>query len=216
MIKKISILLITLLTFTPLIKADNDSEAPRLCHGLSKTQEEPTLFQNIYVELFGASNLIGISYDSRIKPGSPFGYRAGISYVHGTADESINIGQSPLYYSNEELSGFAVPMEFNCILGKRKSKFEVGIGISLGIYSTQKYSYINSSAFPVESSYIIENHNQFGYFFYSNIGYRYQRKNGFMLRVGVSPSFSFAGGNGITKSPFLYPYLSLGYTFSAK
>ena len=214
MIKKISILLLMLLAISPIMKAEKDSQL-NLSNQELYAQEELPLYQNIYVELFGASNLIGISYDSRIKPGSPFGYRGGISYVHGTSNENLIAGM-PLYYSTEDLYGLAVPLEFNCILGKRKSKFEVGIGVSLGIYSTQKHTYINGAVFPVESSYITENHNQFGYYIFSNIGYRYQRKNGFMLRVGVTPAFSFAGANGVTKTPFLYPYLSLGYTFRTK
>ena len=40
--------------------------------------------KSIYPELLGASNMIGVSYDTRIKPGSVFGYRAGISYFYGT------------------------------------------------------------------------------------------------------------------------------------
>lgn len=179
-------------------------------------EEEAPLYRSIYAELFGASNLIGISYDSRIKPGSPFGYRAGISYLRGTADSNLHVGDHTVYYSNEELNGFAVPLEFNCILGKRKSKFEVGFGVSLGVYTTQKYTYLDGGFFPSYDNSSSVTHNKFGYFFFSNIGYRYQRKNGFMLRVGFSPSFSFGGNHGITKYPILYPYLSLGYTIGNK
>ena len=39
------------------------------------------VFRNIYGELFGASNLIGVTYDSRFKAGSKWGYRAGLAYA---------------------------------------------------------------------------------------------------------------------------------------
>lgn len=183
---------------------------------LQATEETAPLYRSIYAELFGASNLIGISYDCRIKPGSPFGYRAGISYLHASADANLNFNGNQIYFSNEELYGFAVPLEFNCILGKRKSKFEVAFGLNIGVYNTQKYTYYDESVFPSLDHNIKERLTTFGYYFFSNIGYRYQRKNGFMLRVGVSPSFSFGDRHSLRKAPFLYPYLSLGYTIGNK
>lgn len=36
--------------------------------------------KNIYVEFLGSSNLIGVSFDSRFTPISPWGYRLGVSY----------------------------------------------------------------------------------------------------------------------------------------
>ena len=89
-------------------------------------------YKNIYLELLGASNMIGVSYDTRIKPGSAFGYRAGISYFYGTD------------YNSNEGHGFSVPLEFNCILGKRRSKFEAGTGINMGLYSINRTGYSDS------------------------------------------------------------------------
>ena len=54
--------------------------------------------------------------------------------------------------------------------------------------------------------------NRFGYFLFGNIGYRYQRTNGFMFRVGLSPSFNFGDKHGLSKSAF-YPYIGLGWSF---
>ena len=39
--------------------------------------------KNIYVEFLGSSNLIGVSFDSRFTPISPWGYRLGVSYFQG-------------------------------------------------------------------------------------------------------------------------------------
>lgn len=169
-------------------------------------KEEP-MYRNIYIEFLGASTLIGISYDSRIKPGSPFGYRAGIAYASGSS--------SFLGLLTDKMHCLTVPLAFNCILGKRKSKFEVSFGINMGVYSVEEYYFYDDEGKPsiLFPSYVKkETRNIFGYYFFSDIGYRYQRKSGFMLRVGVNPSFNFGGRNGIGKSPLLYPYLSLGYT----
>ena len=53
---------------------------------------------------------------------------------------------------------------------------------------------------------------QFGYFLFGDIGYRYQRLNGFMFRVGVSPSFNFGDKYGLKKAAF-FPYIGLGWSF---
>ena len=46
----------------------------------------------------------------------------------------------------------------------------------------------------------------------SGLGYRYQRPNGFMFRVGVSPSFNFGDKYGLKKAAF-FPYIGLGWSF---
>ncbi|WP_262300846.1 MULTISPECIES: hypothetical protein [Prevotellaceae] len=44
---------------------------------------------------------------------------------------------------------------------------------------------------------------------FSDIAYRYQHDNGFMFRVGVSPSFKFCDKYRLKESTF-YPYVGLG------
>lgn len=109
-----------------------------------------------------------------------------------------------------------MPLEFNCILGKRRSKFEAGTGINMGLYSIKATYWVNSEGNvsiiePVTQ--IVESRNTFGYYIFLNIGYRYQRESGFMFRAGISPSFNFGDKYGLRKTPLLYPYLSFGYTF---
>lgn len=82
--------------------------------------------ENIYIEFLGASNLIGISFDSRLAPISPWGYRLGISYFQG--------GNSYIKGSNSN-RGVFFPIEINYLIGKNKHKLELGVGSSLGIYS---------------------------------------------------------------------------------
>lgn len=109
-----------------------------------------------------------------------------------------------------------VPLELNYLLGEKKSKLEVGFGASLGVYHVKETSWFYSQPVPPETEEIAERYeskeNRFGYFLFGNIGYRYQRTNGFMFRVGLSPSFNFGDKHGLSKSAF-YPYIGLGWSF---
>ncbi|MBD5278604.1 MAG: hypothetical protein HDS32_05145, partial [Bacteroides sp.] len=77
--KRIFLFLAVIIGIIPAMKAEEETYSTPETQ--QAAEEVAPLYRSIYAELFGASNLIGISYDSRIKPGSPFGYRGGISYV---------------------------------------------------------------------------------------------------------------------------------------
>ncbi len=165
-------------------------------------------YRNIYVEFMGPSNMAGISYDSRLKPGSKWGYRIGLGYAYGT---SIGILDA-----EEHVHMAGIPIEFNGIFGKKKSKFEAGFGVNLGMYhhSWHKYNIIMSNGgiyLSKDNEKQIE--NRFYHYCYFNIGYRYQRPSGFQFRIGISPMFSFTRYDGVISMPLLCcPYLSFGYT----
>lgn len=127
--------------------------------------------------------MIGVSYDTRIKPGS---LSATVAWKH------------PIFmvmnYNSNEGHGFSVPLEFNCILGKRRSKFEAGTGINMGLYSIKETYWVNSEGNvsiiePVTQ--IVESRNTFGYYIFLNIGYRYQRESGFMFRARCQSFIQF-------------------------
>lgn len=169
-----------------------------------KLSLERKRYKSVYLEFLGASNLIGISYDSRLSPTSHWGYRIGISYYQG--------GNS---YSSPN-RGVFFPIEFNHLIGKNKHKLEIGLGSNLGIYN-QSISYIYAS-FTEDidnQSAVIQSTSQttFGYYLFSNIGYRYLSNKGFLFRIGLNPSFNFKDKHGITKEPSVYPYISFGYSF---
>lgn len=69
--------------------------------------------KNIYIEFLGASNLIGVSFDSRFTPISPWGYRIGISYFQG--------GDSFIKASNSNRGLFFVHVTMNFLLKMYKS-----------------------------------------------------------------------------------------------
>ena len=99
-------------------------------------------------------------------------------------------------------------MELNYLLGKKNSKLELGFGASLGMYQVKgTIGYVKDTGWFYTSS-----KTQFGYFFFGDIGYRYQRPNGFMFRVGVSPSFNFGDKYGLNKAAF-FPYIGFGWSF---
>lgn len=117
---------------------------------------------------------------------------------------------------DEEIRGINVPIELNCLIGKsqKKSKFELGVGVNLGIYE-HAVGYSLECGGPTDPS-TIEKDCMFGYFAFGNIGYRYQKTKGFMFRVGISPKFDFGGKNGIDSYVGVLsfiPYLSFGYSF---
>ncbi len=162
--------------------------------------------RNVSVELLGAQNTVGINYDSRFKGNSGLGYRVGIGF--GYADNSGLFDQS--------IKGVGVPIELNYLLGKKRHKLEVGFGTSLGIYHVKETAWYWYQPVPPETEGHDELHtstsNRFGYFLFGDIGYRYQRDNGFMFRVGISPSFNFGDKYGLKKSAF-YPYVGFGWSF---
>ena len=165
----------------------------------------------VYLEFVGASIPIGINYDSRF-PDSRFGYRVGVAYTIGSMGEMFT-GDG---MKDEEIRGINVPIELNCLIGKsqKKSKFELGVGVNLGIYE-HAVGYSLECGGPTDPS-TIEKDCMFGYFAFGNIGYRYQNTKGFLFRVGISPKFDFGGKNGIDSYVGVLsfiPYLSFGYSF---
>lgn len=91
--------------------------------------------KNIYVEFLGSSNLIGVSFDSRFTPISPWGYRLGVSYFQG--------GDSFIKASNSN-RGLFFPIEVNFLTSGNKHKLELGLGSNLGIYN-EHISFIEKS-----------------------------------------------------------------------
>jgi hypothetical protein len=81
--------------------------------------------------------------------------------------------------------------------------------------SKSKYNTKNLVRNILKKQYIFETHynndTRFGYFFFGNIGYRYQRPKGFVFRTGFTPSFSY-GKCGLAGT-FFYPYISFGWSF---
>ncbi|MCR5078093.1 MAG: hypothetical protein K6A82_08675 [Prevotella sp.] len=181
--------------------------------------------KTIYMELMGASNLVGINYDARFNDHTRFGWRAGVSFGYGH--------DSGLFGDHSDVRGYAVPLEVNYLLGSQKNNLEIGVGASVGIYNIhervtailpgpiaslpqdQQAHAIGEGEAPDGPFTVLayeQRRNALGYFFFGNIGYRHVSRKGFLFRVGVSPSFHFSDSHAIVKS-LLYPYLGFGWAF---
>lgn len=170
---------------------------------------------NIYAQIAGTGNGIGIGFDSRFKTGGVLGYSAGISFVDLSYSDNFDGGYD---YRSVNCQGISIPLEVNAIMGKRASKFEVGIGFVTYLVDRQqnysKYQYVFDEQGEYMGTLDLSDHKSG---FRTNIagtlsiGYRLQRKNGFFMKLGLS---MLIGGLGC--SPFdgvlAAPNICLGYT----
>ncbi|MBD5305558.1 MAG: PorT family protein [Bacteroides sp.] len=164
--------------------------------------EKAPIYRNVYGELFGASDVIGVNYDQRFKAGSHWGFRAGIGY--GFFSDTGFIGTSADH-------SISIPLAVNAIFGKKRNFFEVGVGYApiIGFEKERIYLQPDGSVDMDHPSY--ENtHTEYYTKIFVDLGYRYQRENGFLLRAGLSPCI-------IGQLPFcilrFIPYVGIGYTF---
>lgn len=144
---------------------------------------------NIYGQLFGPATGVGIGFDSRFKTGGILGYSAGIGFTSVSWDDGVSgLGA----YTDVDSKGLSIPLEINAIMGKRASKFEVGLGLTA--YLIQRKEFHGWGEFiPIEGNdddYHYESYrknvfrpNVIGFL---NIGYRLQRKSGFFMKLGLS------------------------------
>ena len=86
---------------------------------------------------------------------------------------------------------FSIPISYNYLIGKRKSKLELGIGLT-AMYLREgnipaSYGYKDDNGVYHYEQFIGHEHNFFAYFT-PKIGYRYQNPNGgLFLRVNLTP-----------------------------
>lgn len=172
--------------------------------------EEAGYQRNFFVELFGPTmSVIGVGFDSRFRPSSPFGFRVGLAYTNGSYTDTPS--------DCLDFKGINIPLEVNAIFGKRKSKFEIGIGAVPAILQRERWKYKYSYAYDdnVIYSIVTESSHTKGTRLnitgLLNVGYRYQRQTGFFMRIGLT----FMLGD-ISFSPIntliVMPNVAFGYT----
>ena len=126
--------------------------------------------KNIYFEFLGSSILTGASYDMRLEKGrmDGMGFRAGVGGL------SIS--------DNGQSAGLVTfPLEFNYVVGKRKSSLISGVGL------LPAYASLSGQGDFTENEYVeAEGFGLAGGFL--TFGYRLQpRKTGFMMQVIWNP-----------------------------
>jgi hypothetical protein len=146
--------------------------------------------KNIYAEFLGSHILGGVNYDMRLKKGKMdgIGFRAGIGGLSasGYADNT-----------NASLGIVTFPLEFNHLIGKKRSSFVSGIGL-LPVYATVSADgeltndeFIQAEGFGIVGGFM-------------TIGYRFQpKKTGVMFQVNWNPLM-------IRKSGFMMGWFGLG------
>lgn len=155
---------------------------------------------NVYVQLVGSNLGLGAGFDTRFTPTSKFGYSVGMAYTC----TSFGHDNSPAI----DCEGVTIPLEVNGIFGKHKSKFEIGISAVPAIVHRcyTEWTYINGTEISRH-----DHGTRVNIYGVLNLGYRYQRRSGFFMRVGVA----FCIGHR-SCSPFdggyMVPGLCLGYT----
>ena len=206
MLKRLNIfillLLLTINSLSAMVNIDGYNTESKDTVGID-IKSDDLISRNIFVEFGGPSFGIGIGYDQRFNPNSALGFRAGIGFTNGSAENGSwskpNIGL--FKHIQVDFKGVTLPLEVNGILGNRASKFELGVGATPCILERTEWQ---NNTFTKEGVTL----NIFGTL---NLGYRLQRKSGFFLRAGIT----FLLGN-IKCSPmdglFFIPNLSLGYT----
>lgn len=166
--------------------------------------------KSLYLEIGGPSNFVGLNYEAKFKPGSAWGYRVGLAFAYAASSDY-------LFNNYNSARAWTVPMGVNYLIGRKRSKLELGAGIDLGLYNLH-YTEWNVALNPTDPDgpityeSISKKDNCFEYFLYTNIGYRHVSKKGFLFRIGITPTFSF-GGKHDFKGLWLSPYISFGKSF---
>lgn len=158
--------------------------------------------EGVFVELGGASTTVGIHYDTRFNKKTHWGARIGIAYTRS---------KSPAFFDNlaDLTTGWTFPIAVNCLIGKRKNRFEIGMGVSYGLYTCVFYDKFGHQT----------KDNKSGSFAFLDLGYRYQPKKGLVVRLGLNPGMALYEGKvgkkneAVFRAAVIYPYFSLGYNF---
>lgn len=161
---------------------------------------------NVYVDLFGSSNIVSVNYDTRFGRSSVFGWRTGV----GCSRSGFNHPDRYAFIPDYRL-GISLPLGVNALFGKQTSKFEIGVGITPSLAAFWE-TVTEHDDKGVHTRYVGPNIWRGSYAFGLDIGYRLQRKNGFMFRAGISPCLDVNKTCVSIHMLSLLPYLSFGYT----
>ncbi len=149
----------------------------------SALKEEPALTgrrkKSVFVGFLGNGAGISGNFDTRLKKDRNDGF--GLSAGAGISSEFITL-----------------PLEINYIIGKKRSGFETGIGVTPVFYAGKT---------PQKFFGDMNDPRRFDAAGFLSAGYRLQSRNGFMLRSTVSTVYSES------QFWFLWPGLSIGYNF---
>lgn len=176
--------------------------------GIDLRAESEPRSHNVYVDFFSSSNIVSVNYDTRFPKSSVLGWRAGIGFSHSCFDGDGG-------WLGNYRPGISLPLGINALFGEGKSKFELGLAITPGLYSFRNSREVRGENY--------DRHEDFGPTTWRgacavglDLGYRLQRKKGFLFRVGISRYIDMNSDMisiNVLKLLIPIPYLSFGYTF---
>jgi hypothetical protein len=156
-----------------------------------QAQDSPGKFhKNIFVEVGGRSLSASVNFDMRLKRGvqDGLGFRAGIGSSFELLDAAPKVKGGP--------GLITFPIAANYLLGKRRSSFDVGIGLTPVHVNYERISVVGDK-FLYGPTWAL--------FGMANLGYRFQP-----LRRGVMFGFNIAfgrwSGGYISRAGFIIGY----------
>jgi hypothetical protein len=194
--------------------------------------------RDIYLEIGGPSIMGGVTYEQRFNNHTRWGWRAGFGFGYSENNGFLTL--------NGSTRAWTLPLGVNYMIGSRRNALELDLGVSVGLYNGHNdygeleiideatYNKIKDDPHASYAVYTgedgkpvyvaLESQHQsktaFGYFFFGNIGYRHVSKQGFLFRVGLTPTFNFGDSHAVSVAwTDSYPkvgltgYLSFGWAF---
>ncbi|WP_443731452.1 hypothetical protein [Segatella buccae] len=182
---------------------------------------------SVYLEIGGASNGVGVSYDLKLKD-LPIAFRAGLGFGYQRASD---------IYSGSSTRFYGIPLEAKYLVGRNRSKLELGLGVNIFWVNMHEPQYaLHYTELSTESGYNLNGYtidylgqktiNKVGNFVFANIGYRHISKRGFMFRAGLTPGFnitqryyvdaaapSWKNNDSKKVNWWVAPYVSFGWAF---
>jgi len=155
--------------------------------------------RHINLELLGAYNMVGFSFDSRFSENSRFGYRVGIGY-------GFSISKSFFSYSRGHY--VSVPLNAYYLFGKKSHHFETGLGV-FPIYGNL-YSETEFEFYPDYDSHGSYN-NGIGYSCFGRLAYRFESASKpLSVSAGIDVPFK-TPYSFFEKAIIILPSISIGY-----
>ncbi len=164
---------------------------------------------SIYGEVGGPCWGVSANWDARLKKSSHWGYQLGLGWA-GRWDNAADIHTHTMYYG--------LTTGVNYLIGKHKSKLELGAGNQLRLISS-KLAYASYLDVTDDINIQTKNKTQVRDFLYLNIGYRHISSHGFLFRCGITPMVNITNGwedsnDSYSKGAvFIAPYISFGKAF---
>lgn len=91
-----------------------------LCVLNVNAQDDNVRTKSVYVEAFGPSNTIGITYDARFNENSRWGYRVGFGFGYASS--------TSIFYGKTSTRGYTVPLGTELFSGRKEAQLGTWCG----------------------------------------------------------------------------------------